>query len=565
VNQLRPARPTTLNATRSQANWIPAAIALATCGAALLLWMGMVRAESRNLLGDSMRNAQTFAKLIEHDLDERLKGLQGLKKVWEFHGGLGREEWLVEARSHTELAPGLNALGWVNREGEIRWSFPQETENRVQGLSMLSEPGRKRAFEVARDTGATTLTPMVELRAGGEGLIAFIPLKPGERFDGAMVAVIEMGGFLRTLIQPENFSVSVSHAGRRIFGASPGASGEDAFSAHFDFKFHDVPLTVEATPSAGQVESQRSSLPWIVLAVGFVFAFLLSVTARLFLVGRRTQAELIAALANEEAQAVEIESQQVKIIQSSRLAALGEMAGGIAHEINNPLAIINIKAEQIGMMALRAQGAQSSKIEELATGIQSTVQRIARIVKGLRAFARESDKDPFQLAEARTLFDDTISLCSERFRNHGVTLKVSSPEVGATLECRQYQIAQVILNLMNNAFDAVRESPRLGADGKPEEMWVSLGVDVTEEHLFIHVTDNGPGVPKELREKIMQAFFTTKKAGVGTGLGLSISRGIVVDHGGTLYLDESQAGQTRFVIKLPRSRFAIENPEKIAG
>lgn len=232
---------------------------------------------------------------------------------------------------------------------------------------------------------------------------------------------------------------------------------------------------------------------------------------------------------------------QAKILQSSKMASLGEMAGGLAHEINNPLTIIKTRADQILLRVQRGESLPEAWVKQRVTLISETVERIAKIIKGLRSFARDSSSEPLTDVRVGAIIDDTLSFCAQRFKSYEIDLREVVPSPDIMLVCRPVQISQVLLNLLNNAFDAVNGLP---------ERWVQLEVGLKNEMIEFSCTDSGAGVPPELREKIMQPFFTTKEVGRGTGLGLSISRGIVENHGGKLWLDE-HSRNTRFVFRLP--------------
>lgn len=233
-----------------------------------------------------------------------------------------------------------------------------------------------------------------------------------------------------------------------------------------------------------------------------------------------------------------LERERLRAIEASKMASLGEMAGGIAHEINNPLAIIVGNASHI-----RKREDTPADVRHKADRIEHTAQRIAKIIRGLRAFARNADQDPLQPVHLAGVIEDTLALCSERFRNHGVQLDVHG-KIDAIVNCRPSQISQVLLNVLNNAHDAVQgqTSP-----------WVSLHLETTVSTISIAVTDSGRGIPANIADRIMEPFFTTKEVGKGTGLGLSIAKGLVEDHGGRLLLDRG-ASNTRFVIELPTAR-----------
>ena len=229
-------------------------------------------------------------------------------------------------------------------------------------------------------------------------------------------------------------------------------------------------------------------------------------------------------------------------ITAAKLAALGEMSANVAHEVNNPLAAILLRARRLEMLASRQQ-LDTAAVLRSAQQIGSTVDRIRRIVDALRFSARQGDGDPFRPEPVRMIVDDTVELCAQRFRMANVDLTVSHGDEEAYIECRGPQISQVLLNLLSNAFDAVH--------GQPVRR-VQVSVEANEQQVRIAVTDSGGGIPPELAHRIMEPFFTTKDIGHGTGLGLSLSKGIAEAHGGQLQLDGSAPGETRFVLTLRR-------------
>lgn len=237
----------------------------------------------------------------------------------------------------------------------------------------------------------------------------------------------------------------------------------------------------------------------------------------------------------------ELFEQQKHIVRTSKMSALGEMASGIAHEINNPVAIVLTRAEQLEEV-LAEKELDRALLIELASAIRRTAGRIGKIVKGLKSFAREGEVDPFETVSLHSVIQDTLDLCRDRFRTHGIELRTGVLPVDMTISCRPVQVSQVLLNLVNNAFDAAQPSA-----GK----WVALSFEEVGLNVEISVSDSGDPIPPEVKEKIMQPFFTTKEVGKGTGLGLSISKGLVESHGGELRLDEASSA-TRFIVRLPR-------------
>lgn len=233
--------------------------------------------------------------------------------------------------------------------------------------------------------------------------------------------------------------------------------------------------------------------------------------------------------------------QQQNSEYAAKMATLGEMASGIAHEINTPLSVIALQTEQV-MDRLQEMGTNETGLQKSLDTILATTDRIAKIIQGLRSFARDATTDPMSELSLNTLFDETMILCKNRMATYGVKIEIEPVVPEIQILCRPAQIAQVLLNLLNNSFDAV---------GELQDKWIQVKTEVGESVVRIRVTDSGPGIPLSIRRKLMQPFFTTKPIGKGTGLGLSISKGLLEAHGGSLVLDEENK-HTSFIIELPR-------------
>lgn len=249
---------------------------------------------------------------------------------------------------------------------------------------------------------------------------------------------------------------------------------------------------------------------------------------------------LIEDMTEQRALERRLEEEQLKAIQSSKLAMLGEMAAGIAHEINNPLAAIDLYA-----YSLRAalDAGDTSHVDEVIANIRASVARAGRIVQGLRRFGRTTEGEAFARLSIDSVLEDAVQLCEPRLSTSGVRL-TRGPICPAIVLGSGIELSQVLINLLNNAHDAV------AATADP---WVHLEALVHDDgFVTVSVEDSGPPLSASEADRIFRPFFTTKKVGQGTGLGLSISRSIVDRHGGTLSL-EVGAAHPRFVVRLPRA------------
>ena len=232
---------------------------------------------------------------------------------------------------------------------------------------------------------------------------------------------------------------------------------------------------------------------------------------------------------------------EIKLTQASKLSALGEMAGGIAHEINNPLGIIKGYVDLLRRHAGR-QSLSPELLTQYISKMDHTVSRISRIVNGMRRFARESSHDEKTKYSLNKIVEETLDICQERINNNGTAVHVKYLEGDSDVFCRPIEISQVLLNLINNSYQATSSY---------QHPWIKINLEDHGEVFRISVIDCGEKIPQDVQNKLFQPFFTTKEIGVGTGLGLSISRGIIEEHRGKLY-HLSDAPNTTFVIELPK-------------
>jgi PAS domain S-box-containing protein len=233
--------------------------------------------------------------------------------------------------------------------------------------------------------------------------------------------------------------------------------------------------------------------------------------------------------------------EEAKALYRAKMASIGEMAAGIAHEINNPLMIIDGKLMQV--MSLAKKGELSpDAVEKNIALVMRTSARIAKIVRGLRAFSRDGEMDPFEVSPWRSIVDETLAFCETRFKNHSVDVQVGEVPDSFVMECRPVQVSQILLNLLNNAFDAV---------DKQDKAWIRVEVIDRDEYYDLEVSDSGSGVTDEVRRRILMAFSNARTVGASRGLGLSIVNTLVKSHGGNLTLDVSKP-HTCFVARFPK-------------
>lgn len=232
-----------------------------------------------------------------------------------------------------------------------------------------------------------------------------------------------------------------------------------------------------------------------------------------------------------------VKLERAKALQSAKLASLGEMSAGIAHEINNPLAIIS------GMTWILPNFMNDPvQFQKKVDTINRATERISKIVGGLRKFSRSSDKSDKKPHLLLNIIKEAVTLTSTKSIRHSTPVFLEDKTQGPVL-CDEIEIEQVLVNLINNSIDAIKDL---------EERWVKIELNEINSDVVLRITDSGPGIPLEVQKKLFEPFFTTKIVGEGTGLGLSIVKGILDDHKASIELLQDTP-HTCFEIKFTKS------------
>jgi PAS domain S-box-containing protein len=227
---------------------------------------------------------------------------------------------------------------------------------------------------------------------------------------------------------------------------------------------------------------------------------------------------------------------QERLYLTDRLASVGEMASGVAHELNNPLTSI------IGLSELLTKQNMPNEAKEDLTAIHSEAQRCAKIVKNLLTFARKHNvsREPVQITE---VVKEVLKLRSYEHRANNISTETRFPPDLPKVLADYFQMQQVFLNIILNA-----ETAMFDANGRGT---LKITGEAANNHVSISFADDGPGISKENMRLLFNPFFTTKEVGKGTGLGLSICYGIVASHGGRIYAESEYGKGATFTVELP--------------
>ncbi|GEM_PF-2717027 len=230
-----------------------------------------------------------------------------------------------------------------------------------------------------------------------------------------------------------------------------------------------------------------------------------------------------------------------KLENQTRMSDLGRLTAGIAHEINNPLTVIRGSSSYC-LKRLRNNQLDNQRLKSELTKVTKHVDRVVKIVEGLRFVSRDATNDTFEPHDVNEAIKDAYELCRYKLTSEGVTSNFVPLYTQATCNIRIVQIEQVVFTLISNAIDAF---------GEQEEKNISIVVSEGNKDVFIRVRDNGPGIPAKIKREVLKPFFTTKPVGKGTGLGLSIASEIIQKHNGHLIVEDSLEGAS-FLIRLPK-------------
>lgn len=236
---------------------------------------------------------------------------------------------------------------------------------------------------------------------------------------------------------------------------------------------------------------------------------------------------------------------EAEVFRAGHLASLGELAAGVAHEINNPInGIINYT------QILANKSRKGSKERDIAERIIKESDRIANIVKSLLSFARTGAEEMHPV-HVHEIIADSLHLTEAQMRKDGITLKVNVPSYLPAIIAHPHQIEQVFLNVLSNARYSLNQRYPGRHEGKVLEIFGKKTIIDDKQYICITFHDKGAGIPSDILDKVMHPFFTTKPGNVGTGLGLSISHGIIRNHGGKLMINSTEGISTDVIIYLP--------------
>jgi len=246
-----------------------------------------------------------------------------------------------------------------------------------------------------------------------------------------------------------------------------------------------------------------------------------------------------------------LEAEQ-QLIQASKMATLGEMATGVAHELNQPLSVIKTASRFFIRKIAKKEKIEDEILETMATEIDSYVDRATKIINHMRQFGRQSDV-ALEKVQVNNILERALEILGQQLKVRGIEVEWDLASDLPFVLADPDRLEQVFINLLINARDAIDEKGQSPPHQKDEKK-ITLKTSSDDRVITVEVIDTGPGIPASMLERIFEPFFTTKKVGQGTGLGLSISYGIVKDCKGSIEAVSRENEGTSFIIKFPIAR-----------
>ncbi len=267
-------------------------------------------------------------------------------------------------------------------------------------------------------------------------------------------------------------------------------------------------------------------------------------------------------IANTSDVTEQIKSEE-QLIQAGKMATLGEMSAGVAHELNQPLSVIKTSASFLKKKITRQEPVDSEILRDLSEEMDDQVDRAALIINHLRQFGRKTDirKVNVQLNDC---ISGTFTVLGRQLELHGIKVELDLDEKLPLIRGDQTRLEQVFLNLIMNARDAMDEKELLAGEAQVEKI-LKISSRSEGDEVVVTISDTGVGMSGPVKEKIFEPFFTTKPVGKGTGLGLSISFGIVRDYDGIIEVETVEGGGTTFQITFPAAEEESQDTMEVMG
>ncbi|MCO4772255.1 MAG: response regulator [Deltaproteobacteria bacterium] len=503
-----------------------------------LAWFAAERAAREQQREESSLTAGQAALRLEDYVGARLLAADTIRLSLQRGDPLEERAFRRRADQVQERFGGFLALNWIDADGVIRWVSPLEPNRSAAGRNVNDHPTAGPFFRQAIQQHRDVATGPITLFQGQRGFASYLPMN--ERHLGYLNAVFDAerlveGCFTSGLL--DAWEVQVMDGGELVYQTPRYETSGAEHAGTAALRVVDRTWSLRVRPTNARRTDHNGPFRRAVFAVALFFAFALGVAVQLLQLRTRQK---------DEAERAQL-AMSAELLEARRLEALGQLAGGVAHDVNNLLTTIS------GSAALLEDASIGAEMKAtLSRDILEACRHGAELTSGLLAYSRQQIIQPRALETTEELAR-AEGLLARLVRENIQWERQVDPELWPVL-MDPGEFNRVLLNLIANAVDAMPEGGVLGlrAENVPGDQSRPDGVRIT-------VTDSGHGIPDAIRERIFDPFFTTKGPGRGTGLGLASVHGAVTAAGGTITLESSSGEGARFSVWLPCTEDAPES------
>ena len=539
---------------------LPAILGITTVLAALILWLRLLN-EQRVTIQAATKAQTLFVKnKLESELNARILLLNRLagRSQARVLSGDGDDE------SDAQLISGYGgcqAIEWVDPTYHVRWVASETWNETDVGTDLSADTRLRELLQRGEDSGRVMVSRPVDLRGGGRGLLAFVPVFAENKLVGFLVGVFRYQELFYSILQDvgQHYWVAVYDGDEEIYGSSgSGLRAPEVLSQETDVEFRQLTWRVRVWPKPETLAEARSSLPNVAFLGGILMAGLLA-----FAVYMAETAHLRAEVLKREKAGREQAEEALR--QAQKMEAVGRLAGGVAHDFNNLLTVIRGHAA-VSLSAFGLDDPLRRSLNEILTA----AVKASSLTRQLLAFSRK------QVLQPRVLdLNSVVTQVAELLRpalGDDIKLLLDLDSRLGRVKADVGQIEQVIMNLVFNARDAMPDGGELTirtANSLLDENWARRYPEIRPgPYVMLAVHDRGHGMDKETQLHIFEPFFTTKERDTGTGLGLATVYGTVVQSGGCITVLSNLGEGTTIQIYLPRVEETIdvvETPKALPG
>lgn len=561
---------------------VPTAVFIAVASASFMLYRTLEHREMEHIKALVTQEANKLNILINAELREKLEALVQLEKRWESAGGTPFTLWKEDVRNYLNNFSGLKTIEWVDSSYHVRWVEPIKGNEKVLGMNILFDKKRETILKGAAEKSTPILSPPLNLIQGYQAVLAYVPLKTQGAFDGFIVGIFSIEdlfeGSTRGQID-DRYSIKISYDGKTYFEKNKQIALRNMrLAMEADLKIYDKTWQMQIMPTTTLLQSQKTSLPFIILNSGILIALLSAFAVRLIFVLRLKSVYLEKAFADLQVKKLELQAhqsaleslveqrtQEYLIARDEALLAnkeKSEFFSNISHELRTPMHAI-MSFAKLGIKNLEKN--QPEKLTQYLNNIYASGQRLTALINNLLDISKIEAMElsyTFLLDELKKVIEYSLVELQSLTQTKNINIAVHYHTKDSIAVFDKMRLIQVLINLVSNAIKFSEKDSTVTISVSDAVLNHLRQEENQIECIRVSVENDGPCIPENELEKIFEKFVqstATKTGAGGTGLGLSISKKIIDAHGGLIWAENrSDRSGVVFHFQIPRNNTGLE-------